>query len=44
MTKILGVIKTNKKTKNGLLESKKLTDPDAYALYRNTFKIDFKNG
>lgn len=44
MTKNLGVIKTNKKTKNSMLETKKLTDPDAYTLYRNTFKIDLKDG
>ena len=44
MTKNLCVIKTNKKNKSGILQPKKLTDPDAYALYRNTFKIDSKNG
>lgn len=44
MTKNLGVIKTNKKTKAGSLQTKKLTDPDAYTLYRNSFKIDVKDG
>jgi hypothetical protein len=44
MTKNLGVIKTNKKTKGGILETKKLTDPDSYTLYRNSFKIDIKDG
>lgn len=43
MTKNLGVIKTNKKLKNGIIEPNKLTDPDAYAVYRNTFKIDINN-
>lgn len=37
MTKNLGVIKTNRKTKTGMLEGKKLTDPDSYTLYRNVF-------
>ena len=44
MTKNLGVIKTNKKTKNSVLEPNKLADPDAYTLYRNIFKIDLKDG
>lgn len=43
MTKNMGVIRTNKKTKNSLLESNKLVDPDAYTLYRNTFRIDVKD-
>jgi hypothetical protein len=38
------VIKTNKKTKNGTLEAKKLTEPDSYALYRNSFRIEVKDG
>lgn len=44
MTKNTGVIKTNKKTKNAMLETNKIIDPDAYTLYRNAFKIDFKDG
>lgn len=44
MTKNLGVIKTNKKTKTGVLETKKLADPDAFTLYRNTFSIGSKEG
>lgn len=40
----MGVIKTNKKTKNSMLQTNKLADPDAYTLYRNTFKIDVKDG
>lgn len=44
MTKNMGVIKTNKKTKNSMLQTNKLADPDAYTLYRNTFKIDVKDG
>ena len=44
MTKNLGVIKTNKKTKSSQLETNKLADPDAFTLFRNSFKIDIKDG
>ncbi len=44
MTKNLGVIKTNKKSKNSVLETNKLVDSDAYALYRNIFRINMKDG
>lgn len=44
MTKNLGVIKTNKKTKTGTLQPRKLADPDAFTLYRNAFMIGQKDG
>lgn len=44
MTKNLGVIKTNRKTKNGTLDPKKLTEPDSYTLYRNVFRGEVKDG
>ena len=44
MTKNLGVIKTNKKTKGSMLEINKLADPDAYTLFRNVFQINTHDG
>ncbi len=40
MTKNLGIIKTNKKNPNtNLLESNKMTEPNSYLSFRNSFKL-----
>lgn len=44
MTKNMGVIRSNKKAKGSTLETNKTIDPDAYTLYRNSFRIEMKEG
>ena len=44
MTRNLGMMKTNKKNKNSILETNKAIDSSAYTLYRNVFRIDRRNG
>lgn len=41
MTKNMGIIKTNKKNPNtNVLETNKITEPNSYLTFRNSFRID----